>query len=60
MADHKHSANQNSGHAFVRAEDTPLLPPPATGAGITGWLWQNIFANWLTSVQRGRAYAQHV
>ena len=45
MADHKHSAKQNSGHAFVRAEDAPLLPPPATEAGITGWLWQNIFAS---------------
>ena len=45
MADHKHSANQNSGHAFVRTEDAPLLPPPATEAGITGWLWQNIFAS---------------
>ena len=45
MADHKHSANQNSGHAFVRTEDAPLLPPPPTEAGITGWLWQNIFAS---------------
>ena len=45
MADHKHSANQNSGHAFVRTEDAHLLPPPPTEAGITGWLWQNIFAS---------------
>ncbi len=28
---------------FVRKEEAPLLPPPATEAGITGWLWQNIF-----------------
>jgi len=31
--------------AFVRNEDAPLLPPPASQAGITGWLWQNIFAS---------------
>lgn len=30
---------------FVRTEDAPLLPPPATEAGLTGWLWQNIFAS---------------
>lgn len=30
---------------YVRTEDAPLLPPPATEAGITGWLWQNIFAS---------------
>ena len=28
---------------FVRTEEAPLLPPPATEAGITGWLWHNIF-----------------
>lgn len=32
-------------HKFIRTEDAPLLPPPATEAGITGWLWQNIFAS---------------
>ncbi len=32
-------------HKYVRTEDAPLLPPPATEAGITGWLWQNIFAS---------------
>ena len=31
--------------AFVRTEDAALLPPPASQAGITGWLWQNIFAS---------------
>ena len=30
---------------FVRLKDAPLLPPPATEAGVTGWLWQNIFAS---------------
>ena len=32
-------------YAFVRSEDAPVLPPPASQAGITGWLWQNIFAS---------------
>ena len=31
--------------AFVRTEDAALLPPPASQAGITGWLWKNIFAS---------------
>lgn len=31
--------------AFVRTEDAPLLPPPASQAGITGWMWRNIFAS---------------
>ncbi len=31
--------------AFVRTEDAPILPPPASEAGITGWLYQNIFAS---------------
>lgn len=28
---------------FVRTEVAPLLPPPASEAGITGWLYHNIF-----------------
>ena len=32
-------------YAFVRNEDAPVLPPPASQAGSTGWLWQNIFAS---------------
>ena len=28
---------------FVREQDAPILPPPPSEAGITGWLWQNIF-----------------
>lgn len=38
------SANDKK-YAFVRKEDAPLLPPPPTEAGITGWLWHNIFAS---------------
>ena len=30
---------------FVRAQDAPLLSPPATERGITGWLWHNIFSS---------------
>lgn len=29
--------------AHVRTQDAPILPPPASEAGLTGWLWQNIF-----------------
>lgn len=28
---------------FVREQDAPILPPPPSEAGITGWLWQNVF-----------------
>ena len=31
--------------SFVRTEEAPLLPPPATQAGMIGWLYQNIFAS---------------
>lgn len=31
--------------SFVRSKDAPLLPPPASQAGLTGWLYQNIFAS---------------
>ena len=45
MANQKHTAKRNSGNAFVRKDNAPLLPPPATEAGVTGWLWQNIFSS---------------
>ena len=32
-------------YAFVRNEDAPILPPPATEVGFSGWLWQNIFSS---------------
>ncbi|MCT4557729.1 MAG: amino acid ABC transporter permease [Pelagimonas sp.] len=31
--------------AYVRTSDAPTLPPPASEAGIQGWLWKNIFAS---------------
>ena len=29
---------------YVRTEDAPLLPPPPSEVGITGWFYKNIFA----------------
>ena len=31
--------------AYVRTEDAPLLPPPPSEVGVTGWLYKNIFAS---------------
>ena len=31
--------------AYVRTEAAPLLPPPPSEVGITGWLYKNIFAS---------------
>ena len=45
MAEKQKAQKQQSEQAFVRTTDAPLLPPPATEAGITGWLWHNIFAS---------------
>ncbi|WP_443645367.1 amino acid ABC transporter permease [Candidatus Ponderosibacter sp. Uisw_141_02] len=30
---------------YVRSEDAPLLPPPPSEVGVTGWLYKNIFAS---------------
>ena len=30
---------------YVRTEAAPLLPPPPSEVGITGWLYKNIFAS---------------
>ena len=35
-------SNEN---VWVRTKDAPLLPPPASEVGITGWLWRNIFSS---------------
>ena len=32
-------------YAFVRNDDAPTLPPPATEVGLSGWLWKNIFSS---------------
>ena len=38
---------KNSGayHGFVRTEDAPLMPPPPSQTGVTGWIWQNVLAS---------------
>jgi general L-amino acid transport system permease protein len=33
--------------AFIRKEDAPILPPPLSEAGLTGWLYENVFASML-------------
>ena len=30
-------------NGFVRTEIAPVLPPPPSEAGVTGWLYHNIF-----------------
>jgi len=38
---------KNSGayQGFVRTEDAPLMPPPPSQTGVTGWIWQNVLAS---------------
>lgn len=43
MAENKKNARTYSG--FVRTEDAPLMPPPPSESGITGWLWQNVLSS---------------
>lgn len=38
-------SSSNNEIAFVREEDAPRLPPPASQAGVIGWLWRNIFSS---------------
>ena len=43
MAENRKNARAYSG--FVRTEDAPLLAPPPSESGITGWLWQNVVSS---------------
>ena len=43
MAETKKNAAAYQG--FVRTEEAPLLPPPPSETGITGWLWQNVVSS---------------
>ena len=43
MAENRKNARAYSG--FVRTEDAPLLAPPPSESGITGWLWQNVLSS---------------
>lgn len=36
---------KSSYKGYVRTEVAPLLPPPASEAGLSGWLYHNIFAS---------------
>lgn len=43
MAETNKNAKAYSG--FVRTEEAPLMPPPPSETGITGWLWQNVISS---------------
>ena len=43
MADTKKNAKAYTG--FVRTEEAPLMPPPPSETGVTGWLWQNVISS---------------
>ncbi|MFQ6549909.1 amino acid ABC transporter permease [Aestuariibius sp. 2305UL40-4] len=36
--------------AFVRKEEIPPAPPPASQAGVVMWLRENLFSNWFNSI----------
>ena len=42
--------------AFIRKEDAPTLSPPLSEAGLTGWLYENIFASMLDFSSFGAAF----
>ena len=43
MADTKKNTGAYQG--FVRTEEAPLMPPPPSETGVTGWLWQNVLSS---------------
>ena len=43
MADTKKNTGAYQG--FVRTDEAPLMPPPPSETGITGWLWQNVVSS---------------
>ncbi len=43
-------------NAYVRTEEAPTLPPPPSQKGITGWLWQNVFASMANYSTIGSAF----
>ena len=43
MADTKKNTGAYQG--FVRKEEAPLMPPPPSETGVTGWLWQNVVSS---------------
>jgi len=43
MAETKKNAKAYTG--FVRTEEAPLMPPPPSETGVTGWLWQNVISS---------------
>ena len=51
----RRSTSKNNEAAFIRQEDAPILPPPITSAGPTGWLYENIFASMLDFSTLGAA-----
>ena len=40
---------------YLRTKEAPLLPPPSSEVGVTGWLWRNIFASMTNFTSIGAA-----
>ena len=32
-------------YAYLRTQDAPVLPAPASESGLMGWLWRNMFSS---------------
>jgi len=37
-------ANNSNSIAYIRTQESPVLPPPVATGGVTGWLKENLFA----------------